>query len=428
MTATPTDQEASAAVTVHPRQAITLPTQLATSVQVTGVTSLTNLVANALPVAAELSPDGKMVAWIVPTTARKEASLCLANIADGGQNCYAAAGFEGMPYRLVWSPDGRWIAFSEDPAAQAMESDIWLFDVAHRTLSNRTDDSVQGRYADATDDFTLDYLPMWDPASGLLYFWRSTPDQEGRLSLDLMRLDPNAAGKAELVRSFGLSLGDGLVRFGWQRFYLQGPSTIAPDGSRLAVLIAPAQEMDLSAKHALWLIDLENPQAPPQQLATSLSWQSGLPQWSNQPAIGRGLQWTADGKGIVVAALSSDLRLPLLIPYYVAVASGKVTPIVNFSDSSDRESFFRMDPATLHAPRMDVPWTVAMAPNANVLLLVTDLAGGMRIWAAPLPPNGAAPAMVSEHLSPGFEAWTRSSGSANGMVLVYGMLMKLTPN
>jgi hypothetical protein len=186
--------------------------------------------------------------------------------------------------------------------------------------------------------------------------------------------------------------------------------------------------MDLSAKHALWLIDLENPQAEPQQLATSLSWQSGLPQWSSQPAVGRGLQWTADGKGIVVAALSSDLRLPLLLPYYVDVASGKVTPIVDFSGSTDRDSFFRMDPTTMKAPRMEVPWTVAMAPNANVLLLITDLAGGMRVLAAPLPPNGNEPIEVGQHRSPGFEAWTRSSGSSDGKLLVYGMLLQLTPN
>lgn len=423
-----TGNEARAGAIVYPRQTITLPAHLATSVQVTDVTLLTDLVANALPVAAELSPNGQKVAWIVPAAAPKEASLCVASLEGDGQNCFAAAGFEGMPYRLVWSPDSQWIAFSEDPAAQALESDIWLFDVAHGKLTNRTDDSMQGRFADATGKFTLDYLPMWDPATGLLYFWRSTPDAEGHLALDLMRLDARNTGEAETVRSFGQSLGDGLVRFGWQRFYLQGPSAISPDGSHLAVLISPAQEMDLSAKHALWLIDLENPQAEPQQLANSLSWQTGLPQWSTQPAIGRGVQWTEDGKGLVVAALSSDLRLPLLVPYYVDAASGKVTPVVDFSSSTDRDLFFRMDPKTLNMPRMDVPWTLAMAPNANVLLLVTDLAGGMRLLAAPLPPNGQQPMVVSGHRSPGFEAWTRSSGSTDGKVLVYGMLMRLTPN
>jgi hypothetical protein len=73
---------------------------------------------------------------------------------------------------------------------------------------------------------------------------------------------------------------------------------------------------------------------------------------------------------------------------------------------------------------MDVPWTVALAPDANVLLLVTDLAGGMSILGAPLPPTDTEPMLLHMHRSPGYEAWTRSSGG-DGRVLVYGMLLTL---
>jgi hypothetical protein len=375
---------------------------------------------------AELSPDGNSVAWLVPEAARRLATLCVASVTDGGQNCFTAEGYHGMPYRLVWSPDSLWIAFSEDPAAQALESDLWLFDVTKGELTNRSDDAAAGRHAEVEGDFALDYLPMWDPATGYLYFWRSTPDEQGDFALDLMRLDPATTATPDVVRSLGRTLGDGLVRFGWQRFYLQGPSAIAPDGSQVAVSIAPAQEMDVSSSHALWLIDLVDAEAAPRQLVTALAWQSGLPQWSNQPAVARGLQWTWDGMGIVVAALSSDLRLPLLLAYYVDVASGETTPVVDFSDSRDRDAFFRLDPTTGHAPRFDVPWTIALAPDANVLLGVTDLAGGVRVYGAPLPPTAAAPTLLHEHRSPGYEAWTRSS-SGGGRVLVYGMLMESAP-
>jgi hypothetical protein len=406
---------------------ITLPTDLATAVQITEARLLTDLVEEALPVAAELSPDGKWVAWLLPEQARRPASLCIASVSGGGQNCFTAEGYQGMPYHLVWSPDGLWLAFSEDPAAQALESDLWLFDVAKGELSNRSDDQAVGRYAEVEGDYALDYLPMWDPATGYLYFWRTTPDEFGDFNLDLMRLDPTISGEPEVVRSLGRTLGDGIVRFGWQRFYLQGPSAIAPDGSQLAVSIAPAQEMDVSSSHALWLIDLVDAEAEPQLAATALAWQTALPQWSNQPAVARGLAWTADGEGIVVAALSSDLRLPLLLAYYVDAASGEVTPVVDFSDSRERESFFRIDPTTSHAPRFDAPWTVALAPAANVLLLVTDLGGAVRVLGAPLPPSGVAPAVLHEHRSPGFEVWTRSSGG-DDKVLVYGLLLELAPN
>jgi hypothetical protein len=399
-------------------------------VVITDVTLLTDRVEGALPVMAELSPDGTRVAWLVPEEARRMATICVAmvsvTVGSGEPQCYTAEGYQGMPYHLVWSPDSLWLAFSEDPSAQALESDIWLLDVTKGELMNRSDDQAVGRYADIAGDFTLDYLPTWDVATGYLYFWRSTPDQQGEFGLELMRLDPATETEPELVRSFGQSLGDGMVRFGWQRFYLQGPTAIAPDGSQLAIAIAPVQEMDLSSSNALWLIDLVDIQAEPRQVATALDWQEALPQWSNQPAITRGLQWTADGKGIVVAALSSDLRLPLLLSYYVDVASGDVTPVVDFSDSSDRDAFFQLN-ASGHALRFDVPWTVALAPNANVLLMVTDLGGVVRILGAPLPPTGAAPMLLSEHRSPSYEAWTRSS-SGGGTVLVYGLLLQLAPN
>src|SRR5690606_8830150 len=117
---------------------------------------------------------------------------------------------------------GAWLAFSEDPSAQALESDIWLLDVAGGVLENRTDDGRRGRYAEATGDYALDYLPMWDPATGYLYFWRSVSTDNETFELALMRLDPDSDAAPERVRALGRSLGDGLIRFGWQRFYLHG--------------------------------------------------------------------------------------------------------------------------------------------------------------------------------------------------------------
>lgn len=377
--------------------------------------------------AAELAPDGTKVAWLVPAQARRPAMLCVASLAGSGENCVAAPRHEGMPYHLVWSPDSQWLAFSEDPAAQALESDIWLWDVARGELQNRTDDGVMGRYAEAVDDFALDYLPMWDAATGYLYFWRSTPRDADGFDLALMRLDPDRPDDPQVVRDFGQTLGAGMLRFGWQRFYLQGPAAISPDGLQLAVALAPAQEMDVASDPALWLIDLTDPEAAPTPLANSLAWQEALPQWSNQPAVVRGLQWSADGRGLIVAALSSDLRLPLLLAYYVDVASGEVTPVVDFSDSRNRDAFFRLDANSGRAPRFDVPWTLALAPDANVLLMVTDLGGSVQVLGAELPPSGDAPLLLHVHRSPGYEVWTRSSGGGD-VLLVYGMVLTLAPD
>jgi hypothetical protein len=409
------------------RQVIELPTDLPTSVQITRVVPLNDVIEAAVPTVAELSPDGNLVAWMVPEEGGQVARICLADTQGRARGCEAIFGYEGLPYRLAWSPNSIWVAFSEDPSAQALESDIWLLNVTNGELTNRTDEQANGRYAAMEEAFTLDYLPMWDPATGYLYFWRSTPNAVGSFDLALMRLDPMTETEPEMVRSLTELSGDGVVRFGWQRFYLQGPSAIAPDGSQLAVVIAAAQEMDVAESEALWLIDLTDDSVEPQQLATALTWQSALPQWSSQPATARGLQWTEDGQGIVVAALSNDLRLPLLLAYYVDAETGDTEPVVDFSASRDRNSFFRYDPARGHPARFEVPWTIALAPNANVLLMVTDLGGVATILSAPLPPTGAAPAVLHTLASPGYEVWTRASSGENGFVLVYGLLLESEP-
>src|SRR5690606_30919575 len=148
---------------------ITLPTDLPTSVQITGSRLLAEAIEGVAPAAAELSPDGSLVAWLVPAEPRRLPTLCVADVSSAGQNCFTVPDYQGLPYHLVWSSDSNWLAFSEDPSAQALESDIWLFDTVKGEAINRTDDGAAGRYAEVEGDFALDYLPMWDPATGYLY-------------------------------------------------------------------------------------------------------------------------------------------------------------------------------------------------------------------------------------------------------------------
>lgn len=380
---------------------------------------------------AELSPDGQSIAWLVPALGRQAAQLCVEPVGaleTGQSQCVDIPDYLGLPYRLAWSPDSRWIAFSEDPAAQAVESDIWLFNVETGDWANRTDDGVGGAIDGLEPGtYTLDYLPMWHPISGELYFWRSTPIGLEQLGLELMRLDPALDAAPVRVRTLEQKLGTGLIPYGVQRFYLDGPSAISPDGARLAVVTAPSQEMNLSPSNGLWLIDLADADAAPVQVATSLAWQAALPSWWAQPAVAHGLAWTADSAGIVVAALSNDLRLPLLTAYYVDptvdTAADTATPVVDFSDVPNRAAFFQPAPGSPQPRRYDVPWTVALLGNANVLLLVNDLGGIARISSVALPPTGMPPQVLTERLSQEYAVLTRSSRGEGGKVLVYGLLL-----
>lgn len=421
----------TASSTIQPTPSPTSPpaTPLATQVRITEVRKVDGTDVGAGGGSAELSPDGTSLAWLVPADGQDAAQVCIKTLTTASNQCVEIPGYLGLPYRLAWSPDSRWIAFSEDPAAQRLESDIWILAAASGEWINRTDDGVTG-LIDAAElgSYALDYMPMWHPNEGGIYFWRSTPSGQGRMELALMRVDPEGDAPPALMRTLDQHLGVELIPFSVQRFYLSGPSAISPDGLRLAVVTASSQEMDLSPTYGLWLIDLTDADRAPEQVATSLAWQEALPAWWVQPAVARGLKWTADGKGIVVAALSNDLRLPLLTAYYVDAGAGTVAPMIDFSDVPSRMAFYQPSPGSPLPPRFDVPWTVALLQDANVLLMVNDLGGITRIHGVAVPPGTDMPQILAERMGQDYMVLTRSSNGDGGKVLVYGLLVTTVPD
>ncbi|RIK36449.1 MAG: hypothetical protein DCC57_22485 [Chloroflexi bacterium] len=407
------------------RQAIDLPADLPSHVEVVAAHALADLLGVQVSPVAELAPGGSRVAWLAAAQDDQPARLCVYHlVAPYRGACHEVpAAFQGIPYRLAWSPDASWLAFTEDPSAQALESDLWVFAVETGQFTNLTDEGAAGPIAELNGaDYTLDYLPLWDPATGLLLFWRSAPTAEGG-TLALMRVDPTQGAPQELADLTG-ALGETHVRFGVQRFYLSGPAAVAPDGSQVAVALTSATEMAQAASDGVWLIDLVDPAAAPRQLVSAGALQAALPRWQDQPAVLRGLQWTPDGQGVVVAALSSDLRLPLLVVAYAEAASGDLTLLTDYSQVASRAAFFEIPGPGQRPLRYSVPWTVAVAPNAAAVLLVNDLGGIVTVSSVPLPPQAQTPQVVYQQTSPGFEVWTRASSAADGKVLVYGLLLE----
>lgn len=407
------------------RQAIDLPADLPGHVEVVSAHALNDLLGVTVSPVAELAPDGSRVAWLAAAQDEQPARLCVYRLAAPYRGaCHdVPAAFQGIPYRLAWSPDASWLAFTEDSSAQALESDLWVFAVETEQFTNLTGEDAAGPIAELNGaGYTLDYLPMWDPATGLLLFWRSTPAGDGD-TLALMRVDPAQGTPQELIDLTG-ALGDTRVRFGVQRFYLSGPAVVAPDGSQVAVALTSATEMAQAASDGVWLIDLVDPAAAPRRLVSAAALQAALPRWQDQPAVLRGLQWTPDGQGVVMAALSSDLRLPLLVVAYADAASGDLALLTDYRQVESRAAFFEIPGPGRRPLRYSVPWTVAVAPNAAAVLLVNDLGGIVTVSNMPLPPQAQTPQIVYQQTSPGFEVWTRASSAADGKVLVYGLLLE----
>jgi Tol biopolymer transport system component len=375
-----------------------------------------------------VSPDGSAIAYGKQTgrLANKTRQLCVYTFADANKVCYEVPeAYNGSPYQLVWSPDSAYIAFTENPLQLGFESDIWLVDIAEGTFTNLTDDGAEGAWRTLDVDYALDYLPTWDQSSGDLYFWRSVPSGDFAITLELYRISPDG-GDAELVRDLTEDLKQQLIRFDYEKYYMDGPSAVSPDGTKL-VLTSTSFEDVYDLQNGLWLIDLTDDTAPPQQLADMDDFQSALPVWQQFPAIPMGLSWTSDSAGVVVLATSEDTHTPMNVFYYVDAETGDITPVVDFSGLEEVDAYFEpMDGSEGLPARYYSPWTASLSPLGDKLLMYNDLAGLPGMMAALLPPDGNLPRFIYESETSSSALVTRSSRGSDGKVLMYGFMFTVT--
>jgi Tol biopolymer transport system component len=123
------------------------------------------------------SPDGRQVAIV------SSESLCAYRVTTGKRR--ACVDVEGSnivgidPNSIAWSPDSRYILFSEAFAAtddQSVESDIWRFDPDAKDVTDLTADQLVGPIGDlqaAGEAFNADTSPAWSPDGSQIFFERS---------------------------------------------------------------------------------------------------------------------------------------------------------------------------------------------------------------------------------------------------------------
>lgn len=123
------------------------------------------------------SPDGRQVAIV------SSDSLCVYRVTTGQRR--ACVDVEGSnivaidPNSVTWSPDTKYVAFSEAFAAtddQSVESDIWRFDPDEKDVVDLTADQMVGPIGDlqaAGESFNADTGPAWSPDGSQIYFQRS---------------------------------------------------------------------------------------------------------------------------------------------------------------------------------------------------------------------------------------------------------------
>ncbi len=124
------------------------------------------------------SPDGRQAAVV------SSDSLCVYRVTTGKRR--ACVDVEGSnivaidPNSVAWSPDSKYVAFSEAFAAddsESQESDIWRFDPDAKDVIDLTADQLVGPIGDlqsAGTSFNADTGPAWSPDGSQIFFERSS--------------------------------------------------------------------------------------------------------------------------------------------------------------------------------------------------------------------------------------------------------------
>jgi hypothetical protein len=366
------------------------------------------------PQNAVLAPDSSAIAW------GDSQELCLYRFAEEETKCYALpenfTAFGRYSF-LNWSPDSAYLAFNDSFFDYYYEPDIWVFEVATETFTNRTDDGITDGVLSALEEGAIfDYIPVWNPVNGDMYFFRST-EVAGidRLSLELY-LMPLSRTEPKLVRD--------LTRdFPIYSIYRQ--PVISPDGTKMALIVIPARHDDPHL--GVWVLNLQNGDLD--QVATLDDLQQGLPDWLPEDALlpPDTLTW-AGNDGLVVLAANTVTRAPLAQnAYYIDLVAATVQPLLDFSALPDEEAFLAED-ENGDTPLLRMPRTGTVTPDGSTWVYVGSNPGVAIIYALPLPPDGSPPTEIDriEPLEVG--PWSRSVSSINadGTALLWGYMMELS--
>ena len=344
---TPTTPPPAATPAPAPDAAPTVALDPNATVKVNSARPIIDVLGEKNAVFAALSPDGKYMAYYIPGDRKTAGQICTYTFDGAGKKCtdLPLEQFLGYPYQLVWSPDSSKITFTENPIDLGNDADIWVYDLAAGTVTNITDDGVAGAWVQptGTPSTVVDYLPMWGPTDGKIYFWRFQNQGEYmNFTLGLYAIDP-AGGEPTQVLDVAKEVPRSLPMFTQEQFFLDGPSVISPDGKSVAALLSTTNDMGES-QVSLHRLPLDG--SAPVVLMGPEAFNAAIPEWSGYPARPGGVSWTSDNKGVVVLAATAGSPTPFEVFYYTDLASGETTPLVDFSTLPTYDSYSQPMPGT----------------------------------------------------------------------------------
>ncbi|MGB3713106.1 MAG: hypothetical protein WA996_01635 [Candidatus Promineifilaceae bacterium] len=138
-------------------------------------------------VQAYLSPDGERLVW------RDGNEVCIGDASADDELCIEPE-ISMDESSFTWSPDGRYLAFTENFARHVLEPDLWLLDAGTGDLTNLTDDGVEGGFINSVQgsgrgSLSLDVYPEWSSDSKQLFFIRVESTEPGQEEVMLYSID-----------------------------------------------------------------------------------------------------------------------------------------------------------------------------------------------------------------------------------------------
>ncbi len=394
------------------------------TVTVESARAVSDVLNNNNAVFTAISPDGTMLVYGTSegrfwNTTRQ---VCVFTFANADVNCYDVDPklYMGYPLAFNWSPDSTMVAFTENPIQLGYESDIWVLDTTDGSFSDLTDDGVVGSWVAAEPgSYALDYQPMWDESSGDLYFWRSVPAADYTLSFALMKI-PAGGGEAEQVQDVSDALSGMVIRWDSEAYFMDGPSSLSNDGTTVAFIAQALTDAMTDERTGVYTLDVGSGEVT--QVATMTDLAAAVPPFQESPTWAQGVQWTADSTGFVVLCTSVTSQLPLVLNYYIDLASGEMTPVVDFSSYETMDDLLAAPEGSI-PPRYYSPWTASISPAGDKLFMLSDLAGVAGLLSSQLPPTGEDPDVVGAAETFSTMGGTRSSTSDTGKMVIYGFLL-----
>ena len=187
-----------------------------------------------------LSPNGK---WFF---ALRLESICILDAATLSDKVCSSWNATLDPNSIAWSSDSQRVAFSENLQA-LMESDLWVFDISSGTLSDLTNDKLEGDITTALEraqsdkvDINLDSLPAWSPDSKTIAFVRSIYGNTKQTILCL-------------ISATGGDVTKLIIADGQHSLAVWRGMRWTPDGKKILFTITILD--DETGKNGIWIVD-----------------------------------------------------------------------------------------------------------------------------------------------------------------------------